>query len=422
MCNAIRNAGGLVALIVALALTVGTAHATTGYFSHGCGVDYKGMAGAGSALALNSFAGAHNPAALSFLGQRYDVDVALFSPRRSYTVTNNPSGMQGTFGLAPGTFDSENEGFFIPSLAGNWRLREGLTLGVAVYGNGGMNTQWPTNTFGGTSPVGVDLSQAFLAPSLSWRVNDMHGIGVTPIFAFQWFEATGLEAFGGFSGDAPNLTNNGYDQSYGGGVRVGYLGQFTSVFSLGASFQSRMWMTEFDEYAGLFAESGGFDIPPTWVVGLGVQPNNNLRLAFDVSQILYEEVAAVSNSMLPGLQTNMLGSESGAGFGWQNIYVFKGGAEYDLNRKWTVRGGYSYNDQPIPDTEVMFNILAPGVQQHHITGGTSFLLNDHNEIGLAVMYSPSSTVTGTNPLEVPDQQTIELEMSQWEVALGFTYR
>ena len=58
------------ALAVALGtLLVGTpADATNGYFSHGYGIKYKGLAGAGAALHLGPMAAATNPGAMVFLG------------------------------------------------------------------------------------------------------------------------------------------------------------------------------------------------------------------------------------------------------------------------------------------------------------------------------------------------------------------
>ena len=110
------------ATILALAVGAAPAHATNGYFAHGYGTHYKSMAGAGAALSMNTMASATNPAALAFLGKRIDVGVAVFKPNRFYTVTGNPSGFPGTFGLTPGTFESDNTSFFIPSLGANFEV------------------------------------------------------------------------------------------------------------------------------------------------------------------------------------------------------------------------------------------------------------------------------------------------------------
>jgi long-subunit fatty acid transport protein len=59
----------------------------------------------------------------------------------------------------------------------------------------------------------------------------------------------------------------GYDTSFGGGVRLGWTWQASQNLKVGATYQSRLWMTKFDKYAGLFAERGGFDIPSNYALG-----------------------------------------------------------------------------------------------------------------------------------------------------------
>ena len=167
-------------LLAGLALAPGTLHATNGYFSHGYGTQSKGMAGAGAALCLSPLAPALNPAALVCVGDRFDVGDGVFNPNRSYTVSGRPSGFPGTFGLAPGTVESGSRYFPIPHLGFSRRLGGRQAVGVAVYGNGGMNTDYAARTFHGASPTGVDLSQLFLAPT--WAVSaGRHSFGVSGI-------------------------------------------------------------------------------------------------------------------------------------------------------------------------------------------------------------------------------------------------
>ena len=153
----------LATVALALLALAAPALATDGYFSLGYGTPYKGMAGAGQALHLSTLASATNPATIAFVNG-YDIGVGLFAPNREYSVSGNPSGYPGTFGLAPGTYESHSTGFVMPSMAGAWHLSDQLHLGLAIYGNGGMNTNYPNKVFG-QSPTGINLIPAFVAPS-----------------------------------------------------------------------------------------------------------------------------------------------------------------------------------------------------------------------------------------------------------------
>ena len=277
----------LVAALLTLT-AVSAANATNGYFAHGYGTACKAMAGACAAMPQDTMTIATNPAGLSFVGKRFDVGLSIFSPSRKYTVEGGPSGFPGTFGLTPGTVESESEFFFIPYFGANWEVGGGHNLGFAFYGHGGMNTDYPAATFYDPKapPTGVDLQQLFIAPTWSKSFGDgKHSIGVSPLFAVQTFEAKGVSSFAPFSIAPSKLSNNGSSTSTGFGFKIGYLGQWTEKFSFGLSYQTKMAMSEFDDYAGLFAETGGFDVPATFTIGFGVKATPKLSFAIDAQQI-----------------------------------------------------------------------------------------------------------------------------------------
>ncbi len=395
--------------------------ATDGYFSHGYGTQSKAMAGAGVALVFGAATPATNPASLVFEGTGLDVGLGVFTPDRQYDVKGTPSGMPGTFGLAPGVVRSDSRVFPVPHGGVNWKIGRASTVGLAMYGNGGMNTTYNSATFG-ISPTGVNLIQMFIAPTFATKLSPRHAIGLTPIVGYQRFEAKGLAAFSGFSTAPSNLTNNQAASAIGFGVRAGYLGDVSRYLAIGASYQSRIHMGKFDKYAGLFAQGGGFDIPSNWVVGVAVKPNAKLDVAFDVQQVRYSEINAVGDPMLPNLMTASLGSEKGAGFGWHDMTTFKTGLQYRAGGGWTWRGGYSYGNQPIPSSEVLFNILAPGVIAQHATFGVSKGLGQGKTLNVAVTRAFAKSVTGPNPLEVPGRQQITLTMSQWDIEFGYSIK
>lgn len=414
-------------IVVMIALSfVATASATNGYFAHGYSIKNKALAGAGTALPLDSLAASTNPAGMAFVGKRIDFGLTFFNPNREYTVRGNPSGFPGTFGFKPGTFESNSNWFIIPSLGGNWILDEKSSLGISIYGNGGMNTDYDTHTYYdfSASTTGIDLMQLFIAPTYARKLLPKHAIGVSPIFAYQSFAQSGLQTLGdmGFSSEPDKIANNGHDNSYGYGARIGYLGEVLPNLNLGASYQTEIKMSRFDKYEGLFAEQGDFDIPSNWSVGLAYNATPALTLAFDVQQIYYSDVKSVGNPMLPNLTNSKLGNDGGAGFGWDDMTIYKVGVQWKSSPDWVWRAGYSYGKQPIPDREMPFNILAPGVIEQHATAGVTRKIGNNQELDFALMRAFSNSVRGPNKLEAPGQQTIELKMDQWEISAGYSYK
>lgn len=97
------------------------------------------------------------------------------------------------------------------------------------------------------------------------------------------------------------------------------------------------------------------------------------------------------------------------------------GARMKLSPEWTLRAGFSTGNQPIPGSEVMFNILAPGVIENHLTFGLSRMLGDSRELIISITRAFSKSIKGTNPPEIPGRQSIELKMNQWEFGAGVTF-
>ncbi|MDH3648612.1 MAG: outer membrane protein transport protein [Saprospiraceae bacterium] len=424
--------------IVLFSLSWTVTSATDGYFALGYGAMHKGVAGAGvSMYHVSMIAG--NPAGNAFLGKGYMLDIGVFHPTRSFSVIGSPSQQPNSLGLSLESWESETEIFFIPALGANWKLTESQSIGLAIYGNGGMNTDYKTKIFfdESSSATGVDLAQLFGEVTYAIAFTERHAIGISGIMGYQRFEAKGLNAFGGFGMSAsPNqLSDNGHETSLGAGFKVGYQGQIMDRLRLGAMWQSKIYMSEFDKYAGLYAEDGDFDVPMSWTAGVSYSVSDDLTVMADFKQILYSGVNAVSNPMSPATlfpgfvdgegnfqpnpQFAALGEEQGAGFGWEDMNIIKVGAEYSGLAGWQFRAGYSYGSQPIPEEEVLFNILAPGVVEHHIALGFSKELVGNKMIHFTVNHAVENTVNGTNPLD--PVQSIDLKMKQWDFNVGVSF-
>jgi long-chain fatty acid transport protein len=421
------GAAAVAAAFLPLLLT-SPAQATNGYFQHGIGIKAEGMGGASIAVPQDALAGANNPANMAFVGNRFDIGLTWFRPSRSATISGIPS-FPPPFPNFNGEFDGDDTtNFFIPEFGYNRALSPDMTVGVSVYGNGGLNTSYttPIPLFGSTK-AGVDVSQLFVAPTLAYKVTADHSLGLTLNLAYQRFEATGLQNFAPYSSSPANLTDRGYDDSFGWGFRVGYTGRLTPNLTIGATYQSKTWMGEFDNYKGLFAEQGDFDVPANYGVGIAFKPVPQLTLAFDVVRIEYEGVASVSNPLLPNLAQAPLGAAGGAGFGWENVTAYKLGIDYVINPEWSVRGGYNYGKQPIPASETLFNILAPGTIEQHFTLGATWTLANKGELSFAFMYAPEKEVRGPGSIptaglfQQPGLPNGNADIRLQEVSFGIAY-
>ena len=443
----------LLAAATAAALAPLAAHATDGYYQHGYGIKAKGRAGAGTAMATDAFGGANNPASMAFVGGRIDFGVDLFSPIREAARAGGLAGIDGQA-------ESDSNFHLIPEFGYNKMINPDMSLGVTVYANGGMNTDYPGgqipsgtacgpatgpgtgfnpapgpyNLLCGNGSLGVDLAQLVIAPTLAYKITPNHAFGISPLIGIQSFEAQGLQAFAGFSTSPNDLTNKGHDTAYGYGVRVGWFGRLSEAVSVGAAYSTKIYMTEFDKYKGLFAEGGDFDMPENYNVGIAFRATPRLTLLADYRRINYGDIASVGNASASVLNcllvggpdpSTCLGGSNGAGFGWRNVNVYKIAFEYQYNSELTLRAGYSHNDNPIRAQDVTFNIIAPGVIEDHVALGFTYKRRSGGELTLYYMHAFENEVTGPslfNSFGVPaGNETIKMYQNSLGIAYGWPF-
>ncbi|MFM7028123.1 MAG: OmpP1/FadL family transporter [Chakrabartia sp.] len=395
----------------------GVAMATDGYFLNGVGAAAKGAGGVAIAMPQDGLAIATNPASATEVGNRLDVGFEVFVPNRGAKIEGNGAGLNGSYsgnGANP---------FILPELAVVKQVSDRVALGIAISGNGGMNTHYDVNPFarfGASGPAGVNLMQVSIVPTVAVKIAEGHSIGVSPHFVVQGFEATGIQPFAYYSQDGENFSNRGQDWSAGAGVRIGYLGTLTKGVRIGAFYQSKVWTGRFKKYAGLFAGSGGFDVPAAWGIGASVQASPALTLGADFKRIEYSGVTSVGNTLSPLFLGVPFGAANGPGFGWQDVSVWKVGAAYKASDKLTLRLGYGHSDNPVPGSQTLLNILAPGVVQSHVTAGASLKLSPRFDITAYAMHAPRRTVSGEGSIpELFGAGEADVRLAETSVGLSF---
>ena len=411
----------VLALAVAAAVAAPGAFATNGYFTEGEGTVNRGMAGAGIAMPQDALAAAVNPAGIVKLGGRMDIGLGVFRPDRKYDISGNVCGLGCSLdGSANGNDDGN---FWIPSFGYNMKLSSTDAFNISVYGNGGMNTNYSNavfGAFGSTGNTGVDLSQLFINGAYAHSFGAL-SLGGSAIWAYQRFKAYGLQAFDNpfFSESPGNVTNNGYDTTNGFGFRLGALYDINKDVSVGATYQSKI-KGQFDKYKGLFAEQGEFDIPSTYGVGIAWKASPVLDVAFDYVKIKYTDSKSVSNPIENlTVSGNQFGSSDGPGFGWTDIDVFKLGFQYKASGGWTWRAGWNHGDNPIPSSQTVVNILAPGVVQDHLNFGFTKAVDKSSDVNFMFMHAFEKKVSGDIPAAFGGG-TAEIQMQENYAEIGYS--
>lgn len=456
------------ALAVAIAAGIAfpmSASATNGYFMIGFGAKSRGMGGVGVAYPQDALAAAANPAGMAEIDMdtmRIDVGGELFNPPRAV--------MHDSAALGQTDVQSANNIYLIPNMGGAYRFNRKITVGMSAIG-AGLGTRYdqtvpgnPTCVNGDTSggvgstffnfncnadsqTVGVMLMQMQMLPTVAYKLNKQHSLGASLAIAVQTFRAFGLGAFEdlGFAATNEYVSGEGNDWSYGGGLRLGGLHKLDKkgTFTFGWNWASRVYMTKFDKYRNLFAEQGDFDIPTHYAIGVAYKPNKKLTIAADVQRIEFSSIKSVGNPgpnvldpddlnpLCPGDDSLdaarcKLGGDDGMGFGWEDQTVYKLGINYDYNAAWSFRAGANYGESPIPDDQVLFNMLAPATVEWHITFGASYRPSPNVEWSFNYMHAFENVIKGPtafSPTGLPVVgENASISMRQNSLGVSFAYK
>ena len=117
-------------------------------------------------------------------------------------------------------------------------------------------------------------------------------------------------------------------------------------------------------------------MPAELTVGIVYRYSDKLTLAFDINRTYWD----VFDELVIEFDTGLV-SENPRFYEDANIYRF--GAQYRYNDKWTFRGGIYFDDSPIPDGS--FEPITPRGDSIGYTGGVTYRHSKNLEFDVAVL-------------------------------------
>ena len=144
-----------------------------------------------------------------------------------------------------------------------------------------------------------------------------------------------------------------------------------------------------------------FQWPATF--GIGTAGNfGKWMVAADIKQIFWKDVMKdfEMTFIADANQSNPLAA--GAGFGgtqvdavlfqeWKDQTILQVGAGYMMTDKTTLRFGFNYGENPIPDKYL--NALFPAIVENHLTGGIGYDIDKNSGVDFSLVYAPEVEAT-----------------------------
>ncbi|MFA7594473.1 MAG: hypothetical protein WCY26_12110, partial [Thiohalobacteraceae bacterium] len=91
------------------------------------------------------------------------------------------------------------------------------------------------------------------------------------------------------------------------------------------------------------------------------------------------------------------------------------------NNQWTFRGGINYGENPIDSNQNLFNILAPGIVEKHVTLGFTYAPTAYNEVSVTYMHAFREDQSYTYAMG-PASYTADIGMDQNAIEVSYAMK
>jgi long-chain fatty acid transport protein len=290
------------------------------------------------------------------------------------------------------------------SLYGAYKVDDLLTIGLGIYTPFGSTVNWGNEWNGRFSLNELSLKAIFIQPTVSYQLSEKFGVGVGFVYAVGGVNlqrSIPLENQAGKEGRAE------LDGSASGiGINTGIFYKPSDKLSFGLSYRSKVDMKVEDGNATFEAPSSlstrfpaetTFDaklpLPATLSLGIGIMPVENLTVAIDISRVGW--------SAYEKLRFNYAANVNGARFSesarnYEDAYIFRIGAEYNVSDVLAVRAGTYLDKTPVQDGYLTPE--TPDADSRGLSVGLGYKLSEKLALDASFLYINKKERTDTGAL------------------------
>ena len=358
------------------------------------GQKQNGMGHCGAGLAIDASSVFFNPGAMS-LQERSSFSVGV-SPILARLNYREP---------APGIYTTQNQpGVSTPFYAWfNYRFKgslENLSVGLGVYTPFGSSLEYEEDWKYSGLIQKISLLTIYTQPTVSWKINDKFGIGAGLVIGYGDVEVAKAVPVQDQNGNFGQGILSGNDIGYGANAGIYFTPN--DKLSIGLNYRSPVRFvatgdanftvaSSVQEFFPATTFNADLTLPQNITLGVGYQLNEKLRLAADIQFVGWSSydslnfIFADTTDLLKYQYNNR---------SWKDSFIWRVGCEYGVNEALTVRGGFSYDMNPIPDNRIIPD--TPDSDKIAISTGATYTVADQLDIDASFIYVEAFKRSGRN--------------------------
>ena len=396
--------------LLSAALGADAAQAQYGGILSGSGATNRSMAGTSTAAPLSAAGALYwNPATISGLSRsELEAGAELLSVQTQMASRFNASSLGPgipAVGLA-GQTSSDTGVAALPTI-GLAYLPEGspVSFGLGVFALAGFGVNYagsstnplltaPPPTGVGVGPIFSNFQVLQIHPAVAYKLTDRLSIGAGPTVNLAALESNP------FITAAPNNANGDAfftyppgvheETTWGAGFDFGVYYQ-ADTWALGASFKSPQWFDKFrlnsvDELGRSRKLTYGLDLP--MIISVGAAYTGMERWVFAADVAGSTTPAPTDSGTAESLRMVLRGP------GWNSIFAASLGTQCRLTDAISLRAGYSWSQNPAPDSQSFINTVDPAIIERVVTAGASWRVTQNFTLSAAYVHGSENSING----------------------------
>ncbi len=348
----LKHLGRIACIALLLSLAAGSAAFGAGFALYDFSARGNALGGALVGRADDPSALALNPAGITQIpGSAFLTSVGFLLP-------------YGTVSAAGGgiSTDQIDRTFILPSMYYTKQLNDRLWFGIGVMSRFGLGTDFPEDWFGRYNSYRAMIESVSVNPNIAWKVNDSLSLslGVEAL----WFEADLRKKIDSTGGAAPNPATDidfrlkGDDIAFGWNMGLHY--RMDETTRIGLHYRSRVKLALSGTAAATSLrgpDSTGahvdLTLPEMFMFGISKQVNPKLNVEIGAIYTGWESY----DSLAVDFDRPLLGrTGSVTPKNWGSVWRYQIGFEYKHSPEWTWRLGYTYDQEPMPQSTLDYQV------------------------------------------------------------------
>jgi len=328
--------GGAVLTMVLMAGALGPAARGAGFGIYEGSARGDALGGTLVGRADDASAIYYNPAGITQLpGDQFMVGAMLIAPKTDVR-TLTPQGWI--------TSSTKDNAWIPPHVYATHQINDSLWLGAGLFSRFGLGTEFDPNWPGRYNSFTADIRSLTLNPDIAVKLTDQLSLAVG--VNATWFDIKLERKIPGTPGPDHILTLKGDDTAFGYNVGVRYAPN--DWLALGASYLGKV-----RENVKGDANLGGaqtdasdhVELPDEFSFGIAVKASPKITVEVGAT---YTGWNSFDQLDLKFANPQVLGPQVVIPKNWSNVWRYQAGVEYAATKALTLRAGYVYDEEPIP--------------------------------------------------------------------------